>query len=435
MTVSPATCDIRYGDEVHRLVMPRGVPAARMEPAHVEVPGSAPEILGRALASPAGSPRLRDLACGKRSAAILVPGKDRVAAIDACLPLLMEELNAAGIPDDRIDVYLATGTHEKHSADDAARVLGAEAVRRLRRHEHDCRDAGALGFLGTTRLGTEVFMNRAVLDAEVKVLTGRIIPHYFAGWSGGRKALLPGVAGLRTILQNHRLTLDSAQGIHPDVRPCSLERNPVHEDMAEAAGLAGPVFVLNTLLDTGHRMIGAVAGDLTQAHLAGCREAEAIFKVAAAEPLDAVVTSAGGSPYDCNFMQALKAAFNVQEVVRPGGAILWVARCPGGMARGFTRWGSIGSDEQLNCDVRANYDLTGHNSIMLRRLVRKVRVALWSDLADEDVRTVGLEPVHSLEEGVAWLMETCPGNFRYGVAPFANVTYATSAGDGAKRTR
>ena len=177
-----------------------------------------------------------------------------------------------------------------------------------------------------------------MLGADIKVLTGRIIPHYFAGFGGGRKALLPGVAGVRTILANHRLTLDAARGWRPEVRPCSLDSNPVHLDMVDAARRVEGTFVLNTLLDTDHRVIGAVAGDLEAAHRAGCAAAEPIFRVPVSEPFDAVITSAGGAPYDCNFMQALKALFDVQEIVRPGGAILCAAECPEGMKRGFLRW-------------------------------------------------------------------------------------------------
>ena len=398
---------------------------ASLQPATVPPQAPGQEIIRRALETPAGSPRLRDLARGKRSAAILVPGKDRVAGVDLCLPLLLAELNAAGIPDEGVEVFLATGTHEKHSPEDAAWVLGAEAVSRVRWREHDCGDEAGLRHGGATSFGTEVLFSRRVLDADVKVLTGRIIPHYFAGFGGGRKALLPGVASFRTIVANHRLTLDAERGWQSEVRPCRLAANPVHLDMLEAARLVQGTFVLNTLLDTDHRVIGAVAGGLEAAHLAGGAAAEKMFKVSVAEPVDAVISSAGGAPYDCNFMQALKALFDVQEVVRPGGAILCAAQCPGGMKKGFLRWGAVESDHELERGVRADYDLTGHNSILLRRLVRKVRVAIWSDLADADVRAVGLHPVHSLAEGTDWLLEMCAGDFRYAVVPFANVTYAS----------
>jgi len=415
--------EIFFGGGTHDVLVPAGELAAWVEPAAV-VPDASPEdIIRSALDSPLGCGRLRDIARGKQTAAVLVPGKDRVAGAEIYLPLLLRELNAAGISDDRIEVFLATGTHAKHSQDEVRALLGEEAVSRVRWREHDCNDEEELREVGATSRSTPVYFNRRVLDADVKVLTGRIIPHYFAGFGGGRKALLPGVAGFGTILANHRLTLSAQRGLHPEARPCQLSGNPVHLDMLEAARMVSNVFVLNTLLDARHRVIGAFAGELELAHAAGCAEAKRTFHVNVRESLDAVITSAGGTPYDCNFMQALKAVFDVQEIVRPAGAILWLADCPAGIKEGFVRWGSIESDEKLEAAVRSDYDLTGHNSIMLRRLVHRARLALWSTLPDDQVRVMGIEPVHSLGEGIRWLSETCSKNFRYGVVPFANVTH------------
>jgi nickel-dependent lactate racemase len=253
--------------------------------------------------------------------------------------------------------------YEQHLESDVAALLGEDLVTRIRCLGHDCRKEEEVVELGTTRFGTPVLINRQVLDSEVKVLTGRIVPHYFAGFSGGRKALIPGVAGFRTILANHRLTLDRQRGIHPAVGPCSLANNPVHLDMLEGARMAKPDFCLNTLLSSDHQMIGAVAGDFEIAHEEGCRLAAQWLRLTLAEPVDVLVTSAGGLPYDCNFMQALKTVFNVQDIVRPGGAILWVAECPQGINPGFLGWAALPSDTELEEAVRAKYSLTGHNSI------------------------------------------------------------------------
>ena len=232
-----------------------------------------------------------------------------------------------------------------------------------------------------------MFLSRSVLETDIKVLTGRIVPHYFAGYSGGRKAIIPGVAGRQTIEANHRLTLGPNRGIHPGVKLCNLAGNPVHLDMVEAARLAQPDFCLSTLLDAGHHLIGAVAGDWELSHEQVCQQAQELFCLTLEEPVDVLITSASGFPYDCNFMQAIKAVFNLQEIVRPGGAILWVAECSRGMKPGFLHWGAIESDDELERAVRQDYNLTDHNSIMLRQLVRKADVALYSALPTTDVRT------------------------------------------------
>ena len=185
-----------------------------------------------------------------------------------------------------------------------------------------------------------------------------------------------------------------------------------------------PDFLLNTLLNMDHQIVGVVTGDFESAHEEGCRRAEQMFRMTIDEPVDVVITSAGGYPYDSNFMQSLKAVFNVQEIVRPGGLILWVAECTSGIHRGFLKWAAITSDEELNESVRAQYNLTGHNSIMLRNLIRKADVMLFSKLPSDEVRDLGLCPVASLEEGLQRILERFPREFTYAVVPYANVMCA-----------
>jgi nickel-dependent lactate racemase len=269
-----------------------------------------------------------------------------------------------------------------------------------------------------------VAISRAVLAADLKILTGRIVPHYFAGFSGGRKALVPGVAGFETICANHRLTLAEERGIHPGAAACSLADNPVHRDMVEAAALAGPDFCLNTLQDTRGRLVSAVAGDWQAAFEAGCDIAERHFRLSLDQPVDVLVTSAGGLPHDCNFMQALKAVLNLQAIVRPGGSVLWLAECGGGLHPGFLDWAAIEDDGQLERDVRERYALTGHNSILLRGLARRARVHLHSALPPADVRRLGLTPVTAPGAALREIAARQPAGFRMAVARTANVLCA-----------
>jgi lactate racemase len=414
---------IPYGTRAVPLSVSGGRLVRRLMP-HTLPPASSPrELLAAALREPIGSDRLSDIARGKRSAAILIPGKARVAGTRDYVAALIAELNAAGMQDDRIAVFLADGTHEQHLRSDIETLLGTGLAARVRCLGHDCRRDEVVE-LGMTSYGTPVLFNRRVLESEVKILTGRIVPHYFAGFSGGRKALVPGVAGFPTILANHRLTLDPTRGIHPGVRLCSLLQNPVHLDMVEGARMAQPDFCLNTLMDAEDRMLTAVAGDFEAAHQEGCRQALDMLRVVLEEPVDVLISSAGGSPYDDNFMQSLKAVFNVQEVVRPGGTILWVAECSRGINPGFLSWASVESDTELDQAVRERYALTGHNSLMLRQLIRRVEVGLWSGLPPDTVNQLGVHPIASLEEGLSWIRQRHPHGFTYAVVPHANVMCA-----------
>lgn len=381
------------------------------------------ELLQKSLEAPVGSPRLCELARGKRTAAIMIPGKARRAGTAEYVTALVDELVAGGIPEAGIEVYLADGTHSQVVDEDVEFLLGSELVARVRCRGHDCHDEGILVDLGTTSTGNRVLMNRDVMQADLKVLTGRIVPHYFAGYAGGRKALIPGVAGFETIVGNHRLTIAPAGGLHPDARICNLDTNPIHLDMLEAARMVGADYCLNTILDEDQGWVQVVSGAMEAAHAEGCRLADEMLRVDVGAPLDAVITSAGGDPYDMNFMQSLKAPFNVLGAVRPGGAILWVARCGGGVRKGFQHWLSIEDDTELRAGVRDRYNLAGHNSLMLREMMRTYRVALLSDLPDGTIEGLGLTPVSSLSDGLDWLRQHAAGA-RWGVVPHANTLAA-----------
>jgi len=416
----PGSYWLPYGTTRVQFAPAPGWRVLRVEPRVPVRRDSTTEILDAALAAPIGSPPLRVIARGRRSAAILIPGKARCVGTRDYVPRLLGELNAAGIADDVIEVFLADGTHQQHLERDIVELLGPDVSRRVRCVGHLCDDRDSVAQLGTTSFGTPVFVNRRVCAAELKIVTGRIVPHYFAGFTGGRKTLIPGVAGFETIVANHRLTLDGTRGIHPAARPCNLDGNPVHLDMLEAARMAPPDFCLNTLLDAEHRIMGAVAGDFEAAHAEGVRLAQSLLHVTLDEPVDAAIVSAGGLPYDCNFMQALKAPFNTQTIVRRGGALLWLAECRGGMQSQFLEWAGIDSDSELRRAVSAHYALTGHNSIMLRELIRRVDVALYSELPSAAVQSLGMHPVGSVAEGAQWLAEHCPKAMTCAVVPHAS---------------
>jgi len=415
---------IPFGTQTLSFTLPRKVRIVRLEPQPPVSDDSPMELIGRALQQPIGSRALSQIAAGRRSAAILIPGKARRAGTRDYVPALVSELNQAGIPDTEIEIVLADGTHEQHLKSDIEMLLGENILSRIRCVGHDPRNEEELVDLGTTCFGTPVLLSRRVLDAEVKILTGRIVPHYFAGFSGGRKALIPGVAGMRTILANHRLTLDSKHGIHPEVGPCSLTANPVHLDMMEGAKMARPDFCFNTLMNQDEQIVEVVAGDFIAAHQKGCQLAAEMFRMTIQEPLDMVITSAGGFPYDLNFVQSLKALFNIQDIVRSGGVILWIAECSSGIHPGFLEWAAIESDLELEEAVRQRYALSGHNSLMLRNLLRKVDVALLSSLPQEIVTRLGLHPVSSLKEGLQWILQRRAESFTCGLIPHANLMCA-----------
>lgn len=394
--------DLRYGrsslraelhaDEVLELRAPLG--DARVGEA---------QVVTRALDEPLATPPLESLARGARRVAILVSGRDRVAGATTYVPLLLERLARAGIDDERIEVVCATGTHARHTPDDVRALIGPEAASRVRFRAHDCDRAEQFADLGRTPLGTPLWLDRETLAADLRVLTGRVTHHYFAGFSGGRKSILPGVAARQTIVANHRRVLDfggSGARIHPAVFGGNLAGNPVHEDMLSAARRAGPCFVLNTAIDREGRIAAAFAGELEAAHVAGCAEVDRTCFFAIDRPADVVVASAGGWPSDLNFIQSVKGLFNHRAALRPGGAFVLVADAGGGILRGLREWMAFTDRRTLTATMEARYDLAAHNSFLLRETLDALHVVLVSSLPPEDVRALGLTPAATLDDAL-----------------------------------
>ncbi len=360
------------------------------------------EAVTRALDEPHGAPPLERLARGARRVAILVSGKDRVAGAATYVPLLLERLARAGVDDERIDIVCATGTHARHTPDDVRALIGPEAAARVRFRAHDCDRAESFADLGRTPLGTPLRLDRETLLADLRVLTGRVSHHYFAGFSGGRKSILPGVAARETIVANHRRVLDfgASPRIHPAVFGGNLVGNPVHEDMLAAARRAGPCFVLNTAIDREGRVASAFAGELEAAHLQGCAEVDRTCFLEIDRPADVVVASAGGWPSDLNFIQSVKGLFNHREAARPGGAFVLVADAGGGILRGLREWMAFTDRRTLTASMEARYDLAAHNSYLLRETLDVLHVGLVSSLPPEDVRALGLVPAATLDDAL-----------------------------------
>jgi nickel-dependent lactate racemase len=422
---------LKYGhDEVH---IPRGTaaPIRLCVPHHRPGLRSVEDAVRGALHAPIESPALRDLAKGGRSAAILISARDRVTRSDVFTAIVADELNAAGIPDRDIQVFLATGTHQKQTEADIRSLVGPQAFERLRVVHHDPRDEGNLINLGVTSFGTPIFVNRAVYESDVKILTGRIAHHYFAGFSGGRKAIAPGVSGFKTILANHKRVMHpDGGGIHPRVEAGVLAGNPVHEDLLEIAKPVRPSFCLNTVLNTEHEITHIFAGDYLAAHEAGCRTVESLFRLQLDEPAEWVVASCGGWPYDMSFMQVIKTIVSASRAVADGGTLVVLGECERGLEPGFLEWFQYGSLGDLNRAVLDHYNLKGHNTYWLKEIQSRIQVVLVTRLPAADVAAMGFQPEDDPVEAI---------NRRYRlngsdplIVPYGNITTFSSPGHHAR---
>jgi nickel-dependent lactate racemase len=364
-------------------------------------------LLRHAVRNPRGTTRLRDLIASKPDASIVVVVDDhtRAAPSELMLDALIEELGEAHV--DRITALVACGTHKQPPERDLKRMLGHH-FGRIRLAIHDC-DASDLEFVGTTTRGTPLWVNPTYLHADVKILTGDITLHYYAGFGGGRKSILPGIAGRETIQRNHALLVD------PQARTAHLQQNPLHLDMVEAASVAPPDFVLNCLAAPSGALVAAYAGALSPVFAAGVARAQLLLCRPVRAVYDLLVVSAGGFPKDRNLFQALKAVENCYHAVVPGGSLILVAECRDGIGDPiFEAWmDRYPSFSAVAEAIQRIFELGGHKAYYLRRVMQQLNLSLVSKLAPEDLARWLIPAFPSLTEALA--AATCSPQPRSGV--------------------
>lgn len=395
-----------------RVLLPLAGPPARPEV----------ETVRDALAGPVGTPPLRELARGRKNAIVLIACRTRRTGSQVFLPEILRELNEAGLRDEDVLVYTATGTHDNYREQDAPLLAGADCARRLRFAGHDCRDD--LVDVGVTSRGNRVRLARAYLEADLRIATGRVTYHYFAGFTGGRKAILPGVAGFETITANHRQAslLEGGVRLNPATQGGRLAGNPIHEDMLEAALLAPPDFTLNTVLDCEDRILHAFGGDMQEAHarataIVGPGDAPTVEA-----PADWLLLSCGGAHLDVNAVQSIKAVLNSYQAVRPGGAIILSAECAEGIAPWLREVCAVKDRDELHRRIAAGELRHPHNALWIQNVRERAHVVMVTKLSEDEVADLGFHKAESLDHAMALARDLAGEPETSYVVPFGNTT-------------
>jgi nickel-dependent lactate racemase len=371
----------------------------------------------RALRQPLSSPPLRELVKPEDTVAIVFSDITRPTPNDRILPPLLAELSH--IPREHIVLINAVGTHRHSTADELRSMLGDDVVANYSIVQHDGQDEGGLVNLGRTRFGHEILVNRTYAEASVKILTGFIEPHLFAGFSGGPKAVLPGVAGIRLVLENHSAALLE----HPNATWGITAGNPVWEEMLEVALKTAPTFLLNVTLNRERGITGVYAGDLQVAHRAGTAAVRETAMVGLEMPFDIVITSNSGYPLDLNLYQAVKGMSAAMQVVRQGGSIIIAAECWDGVPD----HGEYKNILALADSPRALMELVRRPDFLMMdqwEAYLQARIQCWADvyvknsyLSDDEIRGALFQPCHQIEETLGGLLARYGPHARICVLP------------------
>ncbi len=381
--------------------------ATVLEPRYLPGLSDEPAALVQALREPINSPPLGQLAHPGQRVAIVHTDITRATPNDRILPPLLQELESAGIHRDDITLINALGTHRPQTPEELRTMLGPQIVANYRCLQHDGNDEANLVPLGTTRFGHRVRVNRQFVTADLRILTGFIEPHFFAGFSGGPKGVLPSIAGAESVLDNHGAKMIA----DPKATWGVTAGNPIWEEMLEAATMTRPSFILNVALNRDRRITGVFAGELRAAHARGCEFVRAAAMVPVDGPFDVVVTSASGYPLDLNLYQTVKGMSAAAQIVRPGGAIIAAASCWDGIPE-HGPFGRLLRELKTPAEALARIESPGFASMdqwqvqTLSRILLKAEVYVRCDgLSDEQLRACMVQPCRRIEDTLADLQK------------------------------
>lgn len=380
--------ELGFGQGTQPLEVPDQNVMGVLEPNPVPTGLTGTVEVARALAEPIGAPLLRQVVRPGETVAIVTSDITRPCPTAKILPPVLAELEAGGIRREDITLVFALGSHRPHTEEEMRRLAGPD-YDTLR-----CLDSvGDFVHMGDTRRGTPVDIFRPVAEADRRICLGNIEYHYFAGYSGGAKAIMPGVSTRAAIQANHTMM------VLPEACAGRLEGNPLREDIEEAAAICGVDYLVNVVLDAHKEIVKAVAGDVTTAHRAGCRFLDGLYQVSIPHRADIVVVSQGGAPKDLNLYQTQKALDNAKHAVRPGGIVILMGSCKEGLGEAtFGRWiQEAQKPSDLTDRVQQHFELGGHKAAAIAMVLASAEVYLVSEMDPELTRKCFLEPFETVQ--------------------------------------
>ena len=382
-----------------------------------------------AIAQPIASQPLAEIGKGRASACIVISDITRPVPNKVILPPMLEVLEQTGIPREKITILIATGIHRPNDAEELETMVGRDIMKTYRMVNHFSQKPETHAYLGKTQNGTPVHIDKTYLEADLKITTGLIEPHLMAGYSGGRKAICPGIASVETMKVMHGPELME----HPKSAVGILEGNPFHIEATEIALMAGADFNLNVAIDKQRRITGVFAGDLVESHRVGAAFVEKHAKVTLPVAADAVVVSSAGYPLDTTFYQAIKGLLTAVEIVKQGGSILLVAACSEGIgSKPFTDL--IFKTDDLTAFVQglynpANFVIDQWQLEELAKVARKADIYFYTDGIPYHQRVkLFVYPLESAQEGIEELLTRYGEDAQIAVIPEGPYVLAKLAG-------
>ena len=395
--------------------------AVVIEPKHILGLPDEKSAFRHAVRHPVGTPPLADMVRPTDKVCIVISDMTRPTPNHKLVLWLLEELDF--VPRENFVIINGTGSHRDNTWDELIQMLGRDVVDTVRVIQNNAFDKSTQSYLGRSSTGAEVYLNKEYMESDFKIITGFIEPHFFAGFSGGPKGIMPGIAGIETILHFH-----SARMIgHPNSTWGLLEGNPVQQEAVEIALMSKPDFLVNVTLNGNKEITGFYAGDLIQAHRKGCEDVKRLAMAACDKPFDIVVTTNSGYPLDQNLYQAVKGMSAAQKIVRQGGAIICAAEC----SDGLPNHGNYAKILQMRRTPREILEMIEDESFRMFdqwQVQKQALVQVWADvyvysgLSREVVEKAMFHYTENIEQTLAGLMQKYGPDASVGIMPLGPLT-------------
>jgi nickel-dependent lactate racemase len=412
--------DLAYGNSS----LPVDLPDSRttvIEPSHRAGLTDEKSTFESALIDPIDSPPLKQRIKPSDKICILFTDSTRATPNERIIPWLLEHLSEH--PKENITLLNQLGTHRPNTPEELKQMLGEEVLNNYRVVNHDCEDPNVLTQLGTTRTGTPALINRMAVEADIRIVTGFIEPHFFAGFSGGPKGIMPGVAGLETVMSNH-----GEQNIgDPRSTFGVTEGNPLWEELRDIALRAGPSFLINVTLNETRQITGVFAGDLIKAHKEGYEFVRQSAMQAVEAPFDIVVTTNSGSPLDLNLYQGVKGMSAGARILKDKGLLILACECREGVPAesplDLLLKSANSPEEILTLLASPGFVRPEQWQAQIQALIqRRAEVQVYSSLDANTIKGAHLIPCHDISETVATRLKTLPADARVAVLPQGPLT-------------
>ena len=374
-----------------------------------------------AIYHPIGTAPINELVKPGMKIAFICNDPTRVANSFDFMPVLVNEMNKLGVKDEDMKIVFALGTHRAMSHEEMVAGVGADVAARLPMYNSDCNKPEDFNYFGQTSSGTPVLINKLICDVDLVILTGTIVHHFFSGYGGGRKAILPGVAAMETIRKNHSLMLKPGAGLG------RLHGNPVYEDQMEGVRLFAAkhnLFLFNAILNDKHEFVNMFAGDWDLAHQEACKFVDVVYGGPISEAADVVIASCGGYPKDINIYQLQKTMDNAVCAVKPGGVVIMLGECEEGSGSAMLEktFKENPSPEAIKAKLEENFVIGRHKAFAITRLMQKAKFILVSALDKELAKTMMFESVDTVEEALARAEAIVGKDYKVILMPMGSLT-------------